>query len=179
MRWTQKPTSGVASGRYGDLSPLIDCLPVLAAVVGAERPRRGNRDIHPLGIARILHDRVQAHAAGPRRPLGPRAMPAQARDISCHDLPPSVERNRAASSTPAYTVSGIIQRRLHMPHPLEFPGVLRAVIPLMRRQRLAVWRPKCHTRTCCSRPWACRPATVSSSGLLPGVIHVLPPSSDR
>src|SRR5262249_17727338 len=25
---------------------------------------------------------------------------------SCHDLPPSVERNSAASSTPAYTVSG-------------------------------------------------------------------------
>src|SRR5215467_11363657 len=27
-------------------------------------------------------------------------------ESSCQDLPPSVERNRAASSTPAYTVSG-------------------------------------------------------------------------
>src|SRR5262245_61749393 len=27
-------------------------------------------------------------------------------EISCHDLPPSVERKSAASSTPAYTVSG-------------------------------------------------------------------------
>src|SRR5207244_6184658 len=32
---------------------------------------------------------------------------------------------------------GIGKRRLQMPHPLELPGMLRAVVPLMRGERLA------------------------------------------
>ena len=43
----------------------------------------------------------------------------------------------AASSTPAYTVFGIGERRLQMPDALEFPRVLRAVVPHVRRERLA------------------------------------------
>ena len=55
-------------------------------------------------------------------------------ESSCHDCPPSVVRNSAASSTPGVDHIGIAQRRLQMPHTLEFPRMLRAVVPLMRGQ---------------------------------------------
>src|SRR5690349_24736254 len=32
---------------------------------------------------------------------------------------------------------GMVERRLEMPHALEFPRVRRAIVPLMRRERLA------------------------------------------
>ena len=56
---------------------------------------------------------------------------------SCQVLPPSVERNRAASSTPGVDGVGIGQRRLEVPDALELPRVLRAVVPLVRGERLA------------------------------------------
>src|SRR3984957_20436768 len=76
-------------------------------------------------------------------------------ESSCHDLPASVERNSAASSTPAYTVSGSVSDG-----------------------------SKCHTRLNshgCGLPschW-CVPGTPSYSNLLPTGFHVAPPSSER
>ena len=107
------------------------------AVVGAEGPGRGDGDVHPLRVLGIEQDRVQAHAAGAGLPLGPVPWPRRPA-ISCHDWPASVERKIAASSTPAYTESGSVARRLEMPDALELPGVRRAVVPHVRAGRAVV-----------------------------------------
>src|SRR5579863_247096 len=76
-------------------------------------------------------------------------------ESSCHDWPPSAERNKAASSTPAYTVSGSVSDG-----------------------------SKCQTRLNsqgCGVPsyhW-CVPGTPSYTNLFPTVSHVLPASLDR
>src|SRR5439155_1395197 len=56
----------------------VDRLPGLAAVVGAEGARRRDGDPHPLRIAGIKNNGVQAHAARARLPLGASAVAAQA-----------------------------------------------------------------------------------------------------
>ena len=109
----------------------VDRLPGLAAVVGAKGARRGDGDVHPLRIAGIQNDGVQAHAARARLPLGTGAVAAQSGEF----LPvlPAVGRaeNGGVFHSGVNRV-GIGERRLEMPHPLEFPRMLRAVIPLMR-----------------------------------------------
>ena len=61
--------------------PTVDRLPCLAAVVGTESAGSGNGDEHPLRIAGIDKNRVQAHSAGARLPLGPGAVTAQAGEL--------------------------------------------------------------------------------------------------
>src|SRR5207247_569097 len=66
-------------GGLGDVlgvQAAIDGPPRRAAVVGAERARRRDRDIDALGVPRIEQDRVQAHAARARLPPGPGAVAA-------------------------------------------------------------------------------------------------------
>src|SRR6185437_11048638 len=76
-------------------------------------------------------------------------------DSSCQLCPPSVDRNSAPSSTPAYTVSGSVSDG-----------------------------SRCHTRLNsqgCGVPsyhW-CVPGTVAYENVLPTGTHVLPPSSER
>ena len=77
MWWTQCPTSASWSGMYSERRPRLIGRHVCAAVVGAERAGRGDRDEDPPGIARIEDDRVQAHATGTRLPRRPRAVAAQ------------------------------------------------------------------------------------------------------
>src|SRR6185369_295023 len=74
---------------------------------------------------------------------------------SCHDCPPSVLRNRAASSTPAYTVSGSVSDGSRCQTRLNSQGC---------------WVPSYHW-------WV--PGTPSYTNLLPTASHVLPPSSER
>ncbi len=109
----------------------VDRLPGVAAVIGAKGARRGDRDVHPLRVAGIENDGVQAHAARARLPLGAGAVAAQPGEF----LPvlPAVGRaeNRGVFHAGVNRV-GIGERRLDMPYPLEFPRMLRAVIPLMR-----------------------------------------------
>ena len=62
---------------YCDRSPWLIGFQRLAAIVGAERARRRDGNVHPLRIARIENDRVQAHAARARLPLGAGAVAAQ------------------------------------------------------------------------------------------------------
>ena len=57
---------------------------------------------------------------------------------SCQVRPPSVERNRAASSDPGVDGVRVGQRRFEVPDPLELPGVLRAVVPLVRARDAVV-----------------------------------------
>ena len=66
--------------RVGDVlrvQALVDRLPAGAAVVRAERARRGDGDVQPLGVLGIDQDRVEAHPTGARLPLGSGAVAAQ------------------------------------------------------------------------------------------------------
>jgi hypothetical protein len=65
-------------GQLARAQALVDRLPGLAAVVGAERARRGDGDEHALRVVRVDEDRVQAQAAGARLPLFAGLVPAQA-----------------------------------------------------------------------------------------------------
>ena len=109
----------------------VDRLPGRAAVVGAERARRGDRDEDALGIARVEQDRVQAHPAGARLPARAGAVAAQAGEL----LPglPAVGRAEQRGVFDAGVDGvGIGQRRFEMPDALELPRVRRAVVPLVR-----------------------------------------------
>src|SRR5487761_2114350 len=86
--------------------------------------------------------------------LGPVPWPRRA-DSSRHDLPPSVERNIAASSTPAYTVSGSASEGSRCQTRLNSHG---CAVP--------------------SYHW-CVPVMPSYTNLLSTASHVLPPSSER
>ena len=85
-------------------------------------------------ILRIDQNRVQAHAAGAGRPLRPRAMPAQAGQL----LPILAAVGRTKDGRVFHAGVDRVrigERRLQMPDAFEFPRMLRAVVPLMRRQR--------------------------------------------
>ena len=132
-------------GRIGDVlgpKPPVDGPPSLAAVVGAERTRRGNGDEYPLRVARIQKNRVQAHPAGARLPVGSGAVAAQTREF----LPRSAAVGRTEQCGVFHAgVDGVRigERRLQMPDSLELPRMRRAVIPLVRAGR------RRHRRTCC------------------------------
>src|SRR5439155_22915276 len=117
----------------------IDRLPGFAAVVGAKASRRGDGDVDALRVGRIEQDGVQPEAARAGRPLGAGAVPAQAGKL----LPILPAIGRAEQRRVFHAgIDGVpvAQRRLEMPDALELPRVRRAVVPLMRRQRLAGFR---------------------------------------
>src|SRR5256886_638652 len=103
---------------------------------GPEGACRRDGDVHVLRIGGIEQDRVEAHPAGAGLPLGPRAVAAQPREL----LPRLAAVARAEQAGVFYArICGVRigEGRLEVPDPLELPGVLRAVVPLMRGQRLA------------------------------------------
>src|SRR5207245_9174241 len=114
----------------------VDRLPGVSAVVGAERARRRDGHVHPPGIARIEQDCVEAHPAGARLPLGPRAVAAQPGEL----LPRLAAVARAEQ--PRVFHPGVHRVRigegwLEMPDALELPGVLRTVVPLVPGEGVA------------------------------------------
>src|SRR5438045_4060336 len=72
------PNLGVRIWNTLGLEAAVCRLPGFAAVIGAERTRRRNRDVQPLGVCRVLQDRVQAQTAGAWLPVRPRSVAAQA-----------------------------------------------------------------------------------------------------
>jgi hypothetical protein len=117
-------------------SPLIDRLPRHATVVGAERAGGRDGNVDSLGICRIENDRVQSHAARAGLPLGTGTVPAQAREF----LPALASIGRAKQRRVLHARIHrlrIGERWLDVPHALELPGMLRAVVPLMRGQRFS------------------------------------------
>ncbi len=113
---------------------LVDGLPVPAAIIGAEGASGGNGDEYALRIAGIENNRVQAHAACARLPLGAGAVSAEGGEFA--PVLAAVGRTEDSSVFDAgVNRVGIGERRLQMPHPLELPGMLRAVVPLVRGQR--------------------------------------------
>ena len=112
-------------------SPAVGGAPGRAAVVGAEHPGRGDRDEHPVRVARVGQDRVQAHAARAGLPVRAGAVLAQA-----GQLRPGAARRRPTGTAPrprrpASTVSGSVADGSQVPHPRELPRVRRAVVPLV------------------------------------------------
>src|SRR5438128_3905188 len=117
----------------------VDRLPSFPGVVAAERARSRDRDENPPGMARIQNNRVQAHPAGPRLPFGPGSVAAQSGEF----LPvlPAVGRAEQGGVFHAGVDRvRISQRRFQMPYALELPGLRRAVVPLVRGERLAGFR---------------------------------------
>src|SRR5580704_7138 len=79
---------------------------------------------------------MQAHAARARLPLGAGAVPAQPGKL----LPVLAAIGRAEDGSIFYArihSIGIGERGLQVPHPLELPGMLRAVVKLMSSKRPA------------------------------------------
>ena len=91
------------------------------------------------GIARIEKDRVQAHPAGARLPLGPCAVAAQSGEFLPR-LPAVGRAEQGGVFHPGVNGIRIGQRRFEMPDALELPGVLRAVVPLVRGEGFAGFR---------------------------------------
>ena len=84
-----------------------------------------------LGIARIENDRVQAHPAGARLPVGPGAVAAQSGEF-LPGLPAVGRAEQGGVFHPGVDRVRIGERRFEMPDALELPGVRRAVVPLVR-----------------------------------------------
>src|SRR6266568_1144423 len=114
----------------------VDRPPRLAAVVAAERARGRDRDVDALRVTRIEQDGVEAHAAGPRLPLRPGAVAAQPGELLPR-LPAVVRAKQPGVFHPGVDRVRIGEGRLEMPDALELPGMLRAVVPLVRGERLA------------------------------------------
>src|SRR5262249_52776263 len=88
------------------------------------------------GILRIQDDRVQAHPARPWLPLRPRFVAAQPGEL-LPALPAVAGAEDRGVLDPGIHGVGIGERRFEMPDALELPGVLRAVVPLVRGEGLA------------------------------------------
>ena len=164
---------------YWDFSPRLIGFQVLPPSSVRKAPAAEMAMNMRLGLLWIEKDGVQSHAAGAGLPLRSGAVAAQA-----GQLMPGLAAIGGAEQGGVLHAGvddvGIAQRRLQMPDALELPGMLRAVVPLVRRERLAAFPEKYRRRTCCSRPWACRRgAVVGSPGGVPGWCQVLPPSSER
>src|SRR4051794_15613481 len=100
MWCTQNPTSGVFSGRYGFVRPLLIGVHFLPPSSVRKAPA-AEIAIHIRFLllgSRMIVCRPMPPAPGDH--FGPVPWP-RSPAISFHDLPPSVDLNRAASSTPA------------------------------------------------------------------------------
>src|SRR4051812_4264328 len=118
---------------------LIDRFPVDSSVVGSEGTRGRDGDEDPTGVTGIKKNGVQAHPAGtwlPARTGAVSAEPGKFRPrlsaIHCAE--------QGGVFHPGVHGVGIAQRRFKMPDPLEFPGVLRAVVPLVSAWNAIVYK---------------------------------------
>ena len=156
MRWTQCPTSAVGSGMYWEWRPLVIGFQVWPPSSERKAPAEEMATKIRLVVLRVEQDRVQAHPARARLPLGAGAVPAQPGQL----LPvlPAVRRAEDGGVLDAreHRVR-VLERRLEVPDALELPRLLRAVVVLVggegRRRRvvdelvaLALRRPVRHGR---------------------------------
>src|SRR5213592_2994121 len=126
-------------GRIGNVlrvQTAVDRLPGLAAVVRAERARGRDRHVHPPGVRRIEQDGVEAHPAGAGLPLGSGAVAAQTGELLPRLAAVTRPEQRRVFDPGVHGVR-IGERRLEVPDALELPGMLRAVVELVRGEWLA------------------------------------------
>ena len=82
---------------------------------------------------------MKAHASRAGLPLGPRAVAPQPGELLPGPAAVGRSEQRGVLDAGVDRV-GVGQRRLEVPDALELPGVLRAVVELMRGQGLAGFR---------------------------------------
>src|SRR4029077_224982 len=114
----------------------VDGPPGLAGIVAAERAGGRDGDENPVGVAGIQNDRVQAHSSGSWLPLWPRAVAAQGGQVLPVLSAVARTEQRGVLHARVHRVR-IAKRRLQVPDALELPRMLRAVVKLVRGQRLA------------------------------------------
>ena len=102
-----------------------------ARVVGAEHAGGRDGDEDPLLVARVEHDRVEAHPSCARLPRRPRPVLAQPRNLVPRRPGVVGAEERGVFDTGVDDI-GIGQRRFEMPHPRELPRVWGPVVPLVR-----------------------------------------------
>src|SRR5207248_6168593 len=124
IRCTQWPTSAFGS------EALVDRLPALAGIVTAEGAGRRDRHKHPILALGIEDDRMQAHAAGARRPVGRGAVLAQSGELAPRLATVGGAEERGVFGAGVHGVR-IGQGRFEVPDALELKGARRSVIPLM------------------------------------------------
>src|SRR5216117_592666 len=175
MRWTQWPTSAVGSGMYCERRPWLIGFQVVPPSSERKAPaaematciRRGL-----LGSSRIVWRHIPP---APGCHLGPVPWPRRPAS-SCHVVPPSLVRNRPASSTPAYTVSGSVSDGSRCQTRLNSQGCCVPSYHWCVVSGLPVPADTSYTNLLLS------PAGMPSGPFVtppPGVSHVLPPSHER
>src|SRR5271157_3970382 len=122
---------GVLVGDVLGPQATVDRFPRLAGVVAAEGARSRDGNVDPPGIAGIEKNCVQAHPAGAWLPLGARAVAAQPGEFLPR-LPAVGRAEQGGVFHPGVDGVRIGERWFEMPDALELPGVLRAVVELMR-----------------------------------------------
>src|SRR5215217_5298857 len=116
---------------------LVDRLPRLTAVIGAEGAGRRYGDVHPVGVLGIDDDRVQAEAASAGLPrLAARVRPQRGQLLPVVAAVRGLEERRILGAGEDRV--GVVVRRLEVPHARELPRVLRAVVPLVGAGRALV-----------------------------------------
>src|SRR5690606_20744463 len=105
MQCTQCPTSAFGSGMYCECRPRLSGCQLLPASSLRKEPAADMAVKIRLGLLRSSRIVCRHMPPAPGCHFGPEAWP-RSRASPRQDLPPSVERNNAASSTHAYTVSG-------------------------------------------------------------------------
>src|SRR5690348_11022124 len=133
------PHFGIRIGNVLRKESSIDRLPRFPTVVRAKRSRRRNRNVNTLWILRVENNRVQTHSACAWLPTRSGSMPAQARQLMPAFRAIGRKEERGIFNAGVDSV-GVRERRFQVPHALEFPRMLRAVVPLMRVQFGAVRR---------------------------------------
>src|SRR4029077_9300339 len=105
-----------------------------ASVVRSESAGGGDRNVNALRVTGIENNSMQAHAACAGLPLRAGAVTAQSGKFI--PILAAVGRTEDGGIFDAgVNRVRIGERRFDMPHPFELPGMLRAVVPLMRDQR--------------------------------------------
>ena len=94
--------------------------------------RNGRRDgdEHPLRVGGVLDDGVETHPSGTRRPVRPRAVFTEPRDLLPRPAAVLAAEEGGVLDAGVDRIR-IVERRLEVPHPLELPGMRGPVVPLV------------------------------------------------
>src|ERR1051325_7268898 len=112
----------------------INWFPGFTAVVCAKRAGSGYRDGNSVRIFRIKKNRVQTHAARAWLPFRTGIAAAQSGQFM-PGFPAILRFEQRGVFHAGINMIRIVKRRFQMPDPLESPGILCAVVPLVRRER--------------------------------------------
>ena len=136
MRWTQWPTSAFGSGMYCECRPRLIGFQVLppSSVRNAPAAEMAMKIRSGLLGSRMIVCRHIPPAPG--CPVRPRAVAAQPGEF-LPGLPAVGRAEQGGVFHAGVDRVRIGQRRFQMPDALELPRVLRAVVPLVRGERLA------------------------------------------